>query len=83
MPTKKFKLKYPGPNLDLSCIQLSDTAPFFENYAKLYFDVKYLEKGLNRGGEIFGAFFLFKKMSVLANIRCCSNFLDQALVLIS
>ena len=37
------------PNLDLLCIWQSDTALFCENYAKLYFDAKYLEKGLNRG----------------------------------
>ena len=43
------------PYLDLLCIPQSDTAPFCENYAKFYFDVKHLEKGLNRGGEIFGA----------------------------
>ena len=38
-----------GPNLDLLCIRQSDAAPFFENYAKLYFDAKHLEKGLNSG----------------------------------
>ena len=38
-----------GPNLDLLCIQLLNAAPFFRNYAKLYFDSKHLEKGLNRG----------------------------------
>ena len=27
----------------------SNAAPFRENYAKLYFDAKHLEKGLNRG----------------------------------
>ena len=44
---------YSGPNLDL----LSDTLPFFENYTKLHFDAKHLEKRLNRGSGIFGAFF--------------------------
>ena len=34
--------------LDLYYIQLSNTDPFYENYAKLYFDAKYLEKGFNR-----------------------------------
>ena len=38
-----------GPNQDLICIWQSDTAPFCENYAKLYFVAKHLEKGLNRG----------------------------------
>ena len=39
-----------GHILDLYCIQLSNTAPFCENYTKLYFDAKHLEKGLNKGG---------------------------------
>ena len=30
---------------------------------------------MNRGGEIFGAVF-YQKVSLLANIRCCPNFLD-------
>ena len=34
---------------DLYCLWLSNTAPFSEHYAKFYFDVKYLEKGLSRG----------------------------------
>ena len=47
-----------GHILDLYCVRLSNAAPFCENYTKLYFDAKHLEKGLNRGwGEIFGAFF--------------------------
>ena len=37
------------PNLNLLWIRQSDTAPFCENYAKLYFDAKHIEKGLNRG----------------------------------
>ena len=41
--------EHPGPNVDLLCVRQSDAAPFCENYAKLYFDVKHLEKGLNRG----------------------------------
>ena len=44
-----FILDYLGPNLDLLCIQQSDTAPFCENYAKIYLDAKHLEKGLNCG----------------------------------
>ena len=36
------------PNLDLLCIWESDTGHFCEIYAKLYFDAKHLEKGLNR-----------------------------------
>ena len=38
-----------GPNLDLLCARQSDAAPFCENYAKLYFNVKHLQKGVNRG----------------------------------
>ena len=37
--------------IDLYCVRLSNTATFCENYAKLYFDAKHLEKGLNRGGD--------------------------------
>ena len=37
-----------GPNLDLLCVQQSRAVSFCENYAKLYFDAKHLEKGLNR-----------------------------------
>ena len=38
-----------GLNLNLLYVQQSDTAPFCENYAKLYSNAKHLEKGLNRG----------------------------------
>ena len=37
------------PNLDLLCTWESDTGHFCEIYARLYFDVKHLEKALNRG----------------------------------
>ena len=33
-----------SPNLDILCIQQADGAPFYETYAKLYFDAKHLEK---------------------------------------
>ena len=39
----------------LTLVRQSDVFPFCKNYAKLYFDAKHLEKGLNRGGEMFGA----------------------------
>ena len=42
-------LIHPGPNLDLFCIRQSNAAPFCENYAKLYFDAKHLNKRLNKG----------------------------------
>ena len=38
-----------GPNLDLLNVWQTDTAHFCEDNAKLYFDEKQLEKGLNRG----------------------------------
>ena len=45
-----------GHILDLYCVRLSNAELFCENYVKLYFDAKHVEKGLNRGvGEIFGA----------------------------
>ena len=37
-----------GPNLDLFCVRLPNAVPFCEDYPKLYFDAKHLEKGLNR-----------------------------------
>ena len=56
-----FVSSFTGHILDLYCIRLSNAAPFYNNYAKLYFDAKHLEKGLNKGGgEILGALF-FKK----------------------
>ena len=42
-----------GHMLDLYCVRLSKAAPCFENYTKLYFDAKHLEKEFNRGGERF------------------------------
>ena len=38
-----------GHILDLYCIQLLNADPFCENRAKVYFDAKHLEKGLNSG----------------------------------
>ena len=40
-----------------------DTAPICENYAKVYFDTKHLEKALNRGWQNFWCSFIFKKWS--------------------
>ena len=37
-------LDHRGVNLDLLCVRQSDAAPFCENYTKLYFDAKHLEK---------------------------------------
>ena len=83
-------LYLPGHILDLYCIQLSNTAPFCKNYATLYFDAKYLEKGLKGGeGVKFLVPFFFKKKSFfykkvpfLANIKCCPKFLEYACLLI-
>ena len=38
-----------GLNLDLLCVQQLCTTSFCENFAKLYFDAKHLEKGLKNG----------------------------------
>ena len=38
-----------GRILDLHHVRLSNTAPFCENYAELYFDAKHLKNGLNKG----------------------------------
>ena len=50
-------LDHRGLNLDLLCVRQSDAAPFCENYTKLYFDAKHLEKKTNS----FFNFFLTKK----------------------
>ena len=65
--------------LELYCIRLSNAAPFCQNYAKLYFDAKHLEKGLNKGGGFLGLF-LKKKVPFLANIEHCPKFLEYALL---
>ena len=73
-----------GYILDLSCVTLSNGTLFCENYAKLYFDVKHLEKGLIRGVcEILKPVFLkkcpfIKKGPFLANIERCPKFLEYA-----
>ena len=45
----KLILTISCPNLNLLCVRQSNAASFCENYAKLYFDAKHLEKGLNKG----------------------------------
>ena len=40
-------LDHRGLDLDLLCVRQSDAAPFCENYTKLYFDAKHLEKKTN------------------------------------
>ena len=46
---KLVSISLPGPNLELLCVRQSDAAFIHENYAKLYFHAKHLEKALNRG----------------------------------
>ena len=43
---------YIGEIVDLHCVPLSNvnTAPFCENYTRLYFDAKHIEQALNRAG---------------------------------
>ena len=61
-------------------------APFYENYAKLYFDAKQLKMGMNKDGGGGGVNFwcpFFKKsvkVSILANIEHCPKFLQYALI---
>ena len=57
----KAEIQEAGPNLDLLCVWHSDAALFCENYAKLYFDIKHLEKGLNRGWWNFLCTFFRRK----------------------
>ena len=55
-----FLLLLAGYILDLHCVRPSNTALFCENYAKLYFNAKHLEKVLGIGGwggKTFGALF--------------------------
>ena len=51
----------PLPALIVLCIQHSGAAPFWENYAKFYFDAKHLEKRLNKGVVKFLVPFFSKK----------------------
>ena len=63
----EFKeVRLTGHILDLYWVRLSKAAPFCENYAKLYFDTKHLEKELNTKGEGGGEFLrvLFQKSSL-------------------
>ena len=66
-----------GPNLDLLNVWQTDTAHFCEDNAKLYFDAKQLEKGLNRGWRSFWHAFFQKNVPFLVNIGCCLNFLKE------
>ena len=67
-----WKVGCSGLNLDLLCVRESDAAHFYENYAELYFDTKGVEQGVVK--------FL---VPFLDNIGRYTNFLDQALMLVS
>ena len=67
-----------GPNLDRNSVGPLDPPLFYENYAKLYFDLKRKKTGLNRGGKSCSTLFS-GVVPFLANIGCCPNFLNQAL----
>ena len=80
MLLKNGNLMLPAEHiLDLYCVRLLNAAPFFENYAKLYFDAKHLEKGLNRGEGVTFLVPFFRKVSFLANIERCSKFLTRGI----
>ena len=69
-----------GPNIDLLCIRQSDAASFCENYAKLYFDAKPLEKISNSAWSNFwcpfwpisdAALFFWNRLCTLFE-KCCN-----------
>ena len=66
-PAIRFEV-FLGPNLEILCIQQSDSALSCENYAKLYFDAKHVGKALNRGGEIFDAH-IFKRSALFGQYQ--------------
>ena len=80
--TESFKTNFhiPIPYSRLILHLTIECFPFCENYAKLYFNVKYFEKGLNRreGVKLLEPFF-HKKVRFQANIECCPRFLKYAL----
>ena len=51
--------------------------PLLWKLCKALFWCKTLRKGLNKSGEIFDVF--FQKVTFLANVRHCPNFLDYAI----
>ena len=57
-----------GHILDLNCVQLSNAALFCENYTKLYFDVKHLEKGLNREWDCWCLFWQISNNALISRI---------------
>ena len=50
------RFDWAGHVLELYWVQTSNTVLFCENHAKVYFDAKYLERGLNRGSKFFVLF---------------------------
>ena len=67
-------LQHSGHILDLYCVRLSNAASFRENYAKLYFDAKHSEKGLNRGAVKFWGPFFQKKCPFSPILNAALNF---------
>ena len=60
-----------GHVLDLYCVGLTNAALFWENYTKLYFYAKHLEKGLNGCGVRFLVFdALFSKKVPFFHKKC-------------
>ena len=57
---------------------LLNASPFAKNYAKLYFNAKLFEKGLNRRGKKFLGHF-HKKVPSWVNTKCCPKFLEYTL----
>ena len=64
----------PGNILDLFCFQLLNAVPFCKSYAKLYFDAKHLENGLNSGVENFGPLFFLKNCTFWLISNAAQNF---------
>ena len=88
----KFFESYLGHILDLYCIWLSNASLFWENYAKLYFDARDLEKGLNsgEGGNFFqrSAYFIkkvffFIESALSGQYQSYPKFLEYALLVLS
>ena len=71
-----------GQILDLYCIWLSNAAPFCKNYAKLYFDPKRFEMGLNGVVVEFLGPFFHKNVPFLTIIEWSPKFLEYDLLII-
>ena len=64
-----------GPNVDLLCVWQLDAAAFCGNYAKFYFDAKYLEEKRDCiGGDGIFVHFLSKKCPFWSILNAVLNF---------